>query len=237
MRKTSFVALLVAVAMMIPVGVFASHQFNDVPDSHTFHNAIAWMKDNNITVGCNPPANNRYCPSNNVTRGEMAAFMKRLAENNVVDAATLDGVDSTEFATSADNAAYHTALDGFVNLALTNTNIRTLSLPAGSYVVIAEGVANNNDTVKATVLCTLTVGTAHDDFEIGETLDIQNEDDRDSFVLIVATDLAAPTDATLVCSSSTTSSNIVNPSITATRVSGSVVVSGDIAGSSGDSEG
>ncbi len=101
MRKTSFVALLVAVAMLIPVGVFASHQFNDVPDSHTFHNAIAWMKDNNITVGCNPPANNRYCPSNNVTRGEMAAFMKRLAENNVVDAATLDGKDGVSYTNPA----------------------------------------------------------------------------------------------------------------------------------------
>lgn len=97
MRKTTFVALLVVGALMIPLGVFASHQFNDVPNSHTFHNAIDWMKDNNITVGCNPPANTNYCPDDNVTRGQMAAFMKRLAENNVADAATLDGKDSTEF--------------------------------------------------------------------------------------------------------------------------------------------
>jgi hypothetical protein len=79
------------------LAVFASHQFNDVPNSHTFHNAIAWMKDNNITVGCNPPGNTNYCPDDNVTRGQMSAFMKRLAENNVVDAATLDGLDSTVF--------------------------------------------------------------------------------------------------------------------------------------------
>jgi hypothetical protein len=46
------------------------------------------MKDSNITVGCNPPANTRYCPDDNVTRGQMAAFMKRLAESRVVDAAT-----------------------------------------------------------------------------------------------------------------------------------------------------
>jgi hypothetical protein len=81
MRKTSLVALLVAGALLVPLVVFASHQFNDVPDDHTFHNAIAWMADNGITVGCNPPANTNYCPEDFVTRGQMAAFMKRLHEN------------------------------------------------------------------------------------------------------------------------------------------------------------
>ncbi|MCP4307361.1 MAG: M15 family metallopeptidase [bacterium] len=30
-----------------------------------------------ITQGCNPPANDRYCPTDRVTRGEMAAFLVR----------------------------------------------------------------------------------------------------------------------------------------------------------------
>jgi hypothetical protein len=30
-----------------------------------------------ITVGCNPPANDLFCPKDNVTRGQMAAFMRR----------------------------------------------------------------------------------------------------------------------------------------------------------------
>ncbi len=30
-----------------------------------------------ITRGCNPPANDRYCPDNTVTRGQMAAFLVR----------------------------------------------------------------------------------------------------------------------------------------------------------------
>jgi hypothetical protein len=96
MRRSSLVVSLVVGALLVPVAVFASHQFNDVPDSHIFHTGISWMKDNNITVGCNPPANTNFCPDDNVTRGQMATFMKRLAENNVVDAATLDGLDSTE---------------------------------------------------------------------------------------------------------------------------------------------
>ncbi len=88
MRKSSLVLLLALAVLVVPIAGFASHQFNDVPNSHTFHNAIDWMKDNNITVGCNPPVNNEYCPEGNVTRGQMAAFMKRLAENRVVDADT-----------------------------------------------------------------------------------------------------------------------------------------------------
>ncbi len=30
-----------------------------------------------ITVGCNPPTNDRFCPDRNITRGEMAAFIAR----------------------------------------------------------------------------------------------------------------------------------------------------------------
>ena len=75
----------------MPVAVFASHQFNDVPNSNIFHTGISWMKDNNITVGCNPPANTNYCPDDNVTRGQMATFMKRFAEHQVLDAGALGG--------------------------------------------------------------------------------------------------------------------------------------------------
>ncbi len=43
-----------------------------------FHGAINKIADAGITVGCNPPANNRFCPTENVTRGQMAAFFKRV---------------------------------------------------------------------------------------------------------------------------------------------------------------
>lgn len=54
MRKRSIVAPLFVGVLLVPVVGFASHQFNDVPNSHT---AIGWMRDSNITLGCNPPAN------------------------------------------------------------------------------------------------------------------------------------------------------------------------------------
>jgi len=36
------------------------------------------IAERGITRGCNPPANDRFCPTQSVTRGEMAAFLRRL---------------------------------------------------------------------------------------------------------------------------------------------------------------
>jgi hypothetical protein len=46
----------------------------------TFENAINRVAAAGITVGCNPPDNDRYCPSELVTRGQMAAFLRRSFE-------------------------------------------------------------------------------------------------------------------------------------------------------------
>jgi hypothetical protein len=51
--------------------------FADVPASHTFATDIAWLADEGITRGCNPPLNTRFCPAAQVTRGQMAAFLVR----------------------------------------------------------------------------------------------------------------------------------------------------------------
>jgi hypothetical protein len=51
--------------------------FADVSASHTFANDIAWLADEGITRGCNPPSNTRFCPGAQVTRGQMAAFLVR----------------------------------------------------------------------------------------------------------------------------------------------------------------
>jgi hypothetical protein len=50
--------------------------FYDVAGS-VFADDILWMYDAGITKGCNPPYNNRYCPNDSVTRGQMAAFLVR----------------------------------------------------------------------------------------------------------------------------------------------------------------
>ena len=126
-KRRHIYALVAAVALIVtilPVASWASHQFNDVPDSNIFHDDIAWLADAGVTLGCNPPANDEFCPSDTVLRETMAAFLRRLAENQVVDAKTaitaedaddadmLDGKDSTAFLGKTEEAADSALLEG-----------------------------------------------------------------------------------------------------------------------------
>jgi len=52
--------------------------FTDDDDS-IFETDIAKLATAGITLGCNPPTNNHFCPDANVTRGQMAAFIHRAA--------------------------------------------------------------------------------------------------------------------------------------------------------------
>jgi hypothetical protein len=51
--------------------------FTDVPASSTFAGDIAKLATAGITRGCNPPANDRFCPEDPVSREQMAAFLVR----------------------------------------------------------------------------------------------------------------------------------------------------------------
>jgi hypothetical protein len=46
-------------------------------DGRTFEADINRIAARGITRGCNPPTNDRFCPDNTVTRGQMAAFLVR----------------------------------------------------------------------------------------------------------------------------------------------------------------
>lgn len=56
--------------------VIAPYDFRDVGSS-VHREAITYISDLGITRGCNPPANDRFCPEELVTRGQMAAFLVR----------------------------------------------------------------------------------------------------------------------------------------------------------------
>ena len=109
-------ALIVA-----PLTAIASHSFDDVPISNTFHADIAWLADAGVTKGCNPPANTEFCPNDNVSRGQMSAFMRRFAQYidaedgtpALADHATTAG--SADSATTADNATNATNADNADN--------------------------------------------------------------------------------------------------------------------------
>ncbi len=68
-------AVVAAFAIAFPLGVLAAISFSDVPPSHPFYNDIQAVADAGVTTGC---GGGKYCPEDNVTRGQMAAFMNRL---------------------------------------------------------------------------------------------------------------------------------------------------------------
>ena len=97
-HRAVLVALMLGAAIAFPLGVLASHQFSDVPNSNPYHADIDALVDSGVTSGC---GGGKYCPSAFVTREQMAAFMNRLGalgagKTPVVNAAKLDGLDSTD---------------------------------------------------------------------------------------------------------------------------------------------
>lgn len=104
MRRVSITTVMaLVITTALSTAVIASHSFTDVPDGHTFHEDIEWLKDNRVTIGCNPPANTEYCPERTMTRAEMSAFMHRLARtmgavgDQVTDDSDPVAVDATSF--------------------------------------------------------------------------------------------------------------------------------------------
>ncbi len=84
------VAAISALVLVIPLTAYATtSMFGDVPDNHIFVKDINWMKTTGVSNGCGNGTN--YCPNENVTRGQMAAFMHRLATKQVVNAGSLNG--------------------------------------------------------------------------------------------------------------------------------------------------
>lgn len=65
------VLLTVALAALPPGGTFVDD------DGNVHEGAIEAIAEAGITLGCNPPGNDRYCPEQSVDRGQMAAFLAR----------------------------------------------------------------------------------------------------------------------------------------------------------------
>ncbi len=55
--------------------------FRDVPQTHPHARDIGAIAAAGVTRGCNPPANDRYCPDDAVTRAQMAVFLARVLES------------------------------------------------------------------------------------------------------------------------------------------------------------
>lgn len=94
--RVKVIGIVAAIFMILPAAAFAGQRFDDVGDDNIFKADIEWLAESGVTLGCNPPANTEFCPEDNVTRQQVAAFMHRLADSRAVDAGTLEGYTAEE---------------------------------------------------------------------------------------------------------------------------------------------
>ena len=139
------VAVVTLLVVLTPVAVIAAGGTFTDDDTSIFEADIEWLADHGVTAGCNPPANDHFCPNANVTRGQMAAFLHRFADDQSTDG----------FSVWHDNALTVTSGTGYDPL-LTLENI-----PAGSYVFIAKTHFQGGASQGA-VTCRLAAGGDYD---------------------------------------------------------------------------
>jgi hypothetical protein len=102
-----FVVLLLAPAAALAAG----GTFTDDDDS-VFEADIEWLAGAGVTLGCNPPTNDNFCPDDNVKRGQMAAFMRRFAAYLGAEDGVVSNADSATLAGTASMAEDADLLDG-----------------------------------------------------------------------------------------------------------------------------
>ncbi|MGA9594905.1 MAG: hypothetical protein WBV06_02000 [Acidimicrobiia bacterium] len=107
-KRTLQAGLIIAivVAVMAPIAAHAmGGKFTD-DDTSIFESNIEWLAGAGVTLGCNPPTNDQFCPNDSVSRGQMAAFMQRFAQylgaedgqvSKADDAETIDGLAPSAF--------------------------------------------------------------------------------------------------------------------------------------------
>jgi hypothetical protein len=155
---------LVGALVAVPIAVYASHQFTDVPNTNPFHADIDWLADAGVTKGC---GGSSYCPKDNVTREQMAAFMRRLSEGQVVDAGSLAGYPVGNLIRADENSSQNLP-DGNVDVLSA-----TLHLPTAG-IVVAGGKLRIDPNGSETVFCELTAHSTAGSIDLGNptTLEI-----------------------------------------------------------------
>ena len=80
--------------------------FTDVDEADLFYADILWLSQEEITKGCNPPANDLFCPDDPVSRAQMAAFLVRALDYTDTGGGNLFVDDNTSiFETDIDKLA------------------------------------------------------------------------------------------------------------------------------------
>ncbi|HVR77973.1 MAG TPA: S-layer homology domain-containing protein [Acidimicrobiia bacterium] len=150
-RRVSITTVIVlAITTALSTAVIAAHNFNDVPDTNTFHEDIEWLAENRVTIGCNPPANTEFCPEDNVTREQMSAFMHRLARTM--------GAVGTQVTDSSDPVAVGaTSFTQLATVQVVPQDEANVTLNAHAHIAVAAGADVDFDVIIARDSCEGTV--------------------------------------------------------------------------------
>jgi len=75
LMRNRMLAGFVAVAVLVPSVVLATHTWPDVPDGRFYTAAVEWAQANGMTTGCDGGTN--FCPDRGVSRAENLTYAKR----------------------------------------------------------------------------------------------------------------------------------------------------------------
>ncbi|MDG2218101.1 MAG: hypothetical protein P8L46_08645, partial [Acidimicrobiales bacterium] len=75
LMRGRLLAGFVAVAVLVPSVVLATHTWPDVPDGRFYTVAVEWAQANGMTTGCDGGTN--FCPDRGVSRAENLTYAKR----------------------------------------------------------------------------------------------------------------------------------------------------------------
>ena len=104
-RILAVITMVALVLSVMPLTAGAEGNFTD--DDGNIHEAnIEKIAALGITRGCNPPTNDLYCPSDQVTRGQMAAFMVRAFDLTDSGAAAFTDDDTSIFEADIEKLAH-----------------------------------------------------------------------------------------------------------------------------------
>lgn len=181
-RRSGWLIAVVTVALVTQVAVAwaVASRFDDVPPSNPFVADIEWVADAGVTLGCADGSS--YCPTDFVTRQQMAAFMHRLAVNQVVDAASVQGLEPADLMGGSDDRYYtKTEVDALlapltnsvaafaggnqsVDLTSVDQVVRSVSLmpPADGTVVVTSSADLWRRSGSPGARCSITTGTSLD---------------------------------------------------------------------------
>ena len=77
--RIGLILTVIGIMVVVPTAVWASHTFNDVPDTDWAHDEIAWLADVGLTHGCDDGT--IFCPDDFVSRRELAVITHREHQN------------------------------------------------------------------------------------------------------------------------------------------------------------